>query len=69
MDSRVLVCMATASVSVQWWMCHYTFSVAPQVAYTIRNSLPVERVLHSAEPRALHVGSTIGNSFLVALVL
>eukprot|EP00959_Pyramimonas_sp_CCMP1952_P384717 8062855-Pyramimonas_sp.AAC.1 len=64
MDSGVLVYMATASVSMAWWMCHYTFSVAPQVACTIGNSLLVERVLHSAEPRTLHVGSTIGNSLL-----
>eukprot|EP00959_Pyramimonas_sp_CCMP1952_P027683 581068-Pyramimonas_sp.AAC.1 len=69
MDSGVPVYMATASASIQWWMCRYTFSVAPQVACAIGNSLLVERVLHSAEPRTLHVGSTIGNSFLVALVL
>eukprot|EP00959_Pyramimonas_sp_CCMP1952_P070280 1467524-Pyramimonas_sp.AAC.1 len=60
----VSVYMATASVSIQGWMCHYSFSVAPQVACIIGNSLLVGRVLHSAEPRTLQVGSTIGNSLL-----
>eukprot|EP00959_Pyramimonas_sp_CCMP1952_P166867 3487520-Pyramimonas_sp.AAC.1 len=69
MDSGVPVYMATASVSIEWWMCHCTLSVAPQVACAIGISLLVERVLHSAGPRALHVDSTTGNSLLVALVL
>eukprot|EP00959_Pyramimonas_sp_CCMP1952_P126761 2651082-Pyramimonas_sp.AAC.1 len=50
MGSGVPVYMATASVSIQWWMCRYSFSVAPQVASIIGNSLLVGRVLHSAEP-------------------
>eukprot|EP00959_Pyramimonas_sp_CCMP1952_P195988 4097981-Pyramimonas_sp.AAC.1 len=53
MGSGVPVYMATASVSIQWWMCHYSFSLAPQVACTTGNRLLVGRVLHSAEPRTL----------------
>eukprot|EP00959_Pyramimonas_sp_CCMP1952_P312279 6536033-Pyramimonas_sp.AAC.1 len=69
MGSGVPVYMATASVSIQLWMCLYSFSLAPQDGCTIGNSLLVGLVLHSAEPRTLQVGSTIGSSLLVGLVL
>eukprot|EP00959_Pyramimonas_sp_CCMP1952_P019425 410392-Pyramimonas_sp.AAC.1 len=47
MGSVVPVCMAWASVSIQWWTCLYSASVALQVGSSIGNIPVVGLVLQS----------------------
>eukprot|EP00959_Pyramimonas_sp_CCMP1952_P172654 3607625-Pyramimonas_sp.AAC.1 len=57
MGSVVPVCMATAWVSIQRWICLYSFSVALHVGSTTGNSLLVGLVFHFG--RSLYFGSLV----------